>query len=232
MPLRKVHVNVEEWIALAREINSNIVGMTKACDTRDKVHQAIRHRLENPTEEQFIDSDVFGASREAKIYDVKGRQIQITKLHRIGLSCSDVMGADLFYEIPNVKFALIQYKSPSKQLRVKLDEKQLNELKAACPMRCPPSSRHTCGSWYAVRSVVESTYHPACEAENIFADAQSRLFSKFINGLTKEQFHKDFQECRIGARTAPVSVQSFKQSSIENDHVFVHAKQLNPAGGA
>lgn len=177
-------------------------------------------------EEQLIDLDAFGLLG-TRTLTVDGRQIVVEKIHRAGLSCTDVMGADLFYEIPQVKFALIQYKSPNAQGRVSLDEAQVQTLQGACPATCPPSTRFSCGAWYAVRSTTRNAYYPACEARAIFEPYKSRKLDAFINGLPMEGFQQDFARCRIGARTSPVSVDEYRDLSVSQDRVFFHARRMS-----
>jgi hypothetical protein len=208
--------------------------MAKAQRLRDEVRDAIAHRTANPTEEQFIDEDSFGAPRgQPTLMVVDGIEIQVWKIHRAGLQARDVKGADLFYEISDAKFVLIQYKTPSRRGRVVLDAEQLSELKSACPVSCPPSSRFRCGSWYSIQETGQGVYFPACEARQVFSSRNSRKASAFINGLTKGQFHEDFGRCHIGARTKPIKVAEYRDFSIERERIFVHARQTKtPRSGA
>jgi hypothetical protein len=216
----------EELARLNQQVNNDIEGMAKAQRLRDEVRDAIGHRTTNPMEEQLIDEDSFGVIRgQPRILVVDGIQIKIWKIHRAGLQARDVKGADLFYEISDMKFVLIQYKTPGPNGRVILDADQLSELQSACPVDCPPSDRFRCGSWYAIRAVPDATYFPACEAQQVFGSRKSRKASVFINGLTRKQFHEDFGKCHIGARTKPIEVVKYGRLSINRDRIFFHAQQ-------
>lgn len=217
-----------EWKSLAKAINEDIAGLSKAASVQAEVRQTIKMRLKSPTEEQFIDEDAFGQPSPApRTVWIDGHELKIWKVHRVGLKCSDVKGADLYYELGNRKFALIQYKSPSPKGRVTLDVDQLDVLENACPVACPPTSRFGCGSWYAIRSAAKSAYFTACEARALFGKYGSRDFAHFVNGLTKEQFQQEFGRCHIGGRTAPIDVLAYREHALERNRVFIHAKRID-----
>ena len=213
-----------EWTELASEINSDIATISRAVQTQGDVHKAIGAREDRPNEEFFIDEDAFGyrpsKPREFKCY---GAKMTVWKIHRAGLGATDIKGADLYYEIRKNKFVLIQYKKPDKKDRVHIDKEQLDELVAACPIDCPPSSRFGCGSWYLIRSEDDREYFPACEARKLFGKYKSRFRKFFVNGLAEERFKHDFGLCRIGGRTQPIDVAEYREWSVENDYVFVSA---------
>lgn len=214
----------EEWRTLARDINSDIASMSRAIQTQGDVHNEILKRRNNPQEEQFIDEDAFGTDpTEPREIECYGAVLRVWKIHRMGLKCKDIKGADLYYEIADNKFVLIQYKRPNKRKRIKLDNKQLNELKDACPIECPPSNRFGCGSWYQVISRDVNQYLPACEAINVFGKYESRHLRYFINGLTRERFLEDFGLCRIGARTKPIELSTYRALSMARDRVIISA---------
>lgn len=221
-----------EWEALVRAVNADIEGMAKAQQVQASVHEAIRHRAANPMEEQFIDADAFDqALGQPKTVTIHGVELKISKLHRVGLQAKDVKGADLFYEILDKKFVLIQYKSPSPNGRVLLDAEQLSELQANCPSFCPPSNRFKCGSWFALRSTNGDAYFPACEARRIFGVHKSRKADAFINGLTKTQFQVHFGKCFIGARTKPIKISALRKMAIVYSRVVFFVSQSRSAGG-
>jgi hypothetical protein len=217
-----------EWKSLAKAINSDIAGLSRAASVQAEVRQTIKKRLDSPTEEQFIDEDAFGQLSPApRTVWIDGHEVKIWKVHRTGLNCSDVKGADLYYELGDRKFALIQYKSPSPKGRVTLDVDQLNVLENACPVACPPTSRFGCGSWYAIRSTTRNAYFTACEARALFGKYSSRDFDYFVNGLTKEQFQQEFSRCHIGARTRPIDILNYRENALERNRVFIHVKRIN-----
>jgi hypothetical protein len=213
-----------EWRALVGQVNADIHGMSVALATRDAVRRDLDDRATAPTEEFFIDADAFGwEPTTPRDFVVAGTKVQVWKTHRAGLGSSDIMGADLFYEVSDTKFVLIQYKTPSRRRRVTHDAAQLDVLKGACPFQCPPSNRFACGSWLALRSTDGTKYFPACEGQQIFGKLKSRHEQFFVNGLTRERFHEDFGLCRIGARTQPVDVAQYRDWSVGEDRVFISA---------
>lgn len=217
-------MTTEEWSELARTVNADIAGLTRASLTQSGVRKAIQQRKQDPTEEQFIDEESFGQSPAApRIFRVDGTEIRVWKTHRAGLGFTDIKGADLYYEIADHTYVLVQYKSPSRRKRITLDDEQLSELQEACPTSCPPPNRFNCGGWYAIRKKDSSSYFPGCEARNLFRDYKSRDLSYFVNGLTQDQFHKEFGYGRIGARTQPIDIASYTAFSIEQDRVIVSA---------
>ena len=217
-------MEVSEWRELVNEINSDIATISRAVQTQGEIHEEIAARSERPSEEFFIDDDAFGIkpSQPREFYSY-GAKVKVWKVHRAGIWAGDIKGADLYYEIDDNKFVLIQYKTPDKRERVHLDREQLDELVDACPVNCPPSNRFGCGSWYLIRTKDDREYFPACEARNLFGKHNSRFRKFFINGLTDGQFKHDFGICRIGARTKPIDISEYREWSVENDYVFVSA---------
>lgn len=224
-------MNRDEWRQLAAAVNSDIVGMTRAAQTKAEVRAILNQRRQTPTEEQFIDEDAFGAEPGApRTIQIAGAKVQVWKTHRAGMDLSDVKGADLYYELGDRKFVLVQYKIPSVSGRVKLDDEQLQDLQDACPVPCLPTQRFGCGGWYALRKPgAEAMYFPACEARKHFAGHKSRKSDLFINGLLQTQFQLDFGLCRIGARTEIIDLESYRDAAVAEDHVFFQAK--NTSGG-
>ena len=207
--------------SLIQAVNVDIERIARAAQTQQQVREAIRFRSENPLEEQLIDQDCYatpmGEPRELRVGSV---QLRIWKIHRAGLKSTDIKGADLYYEMDDTKFVLVQYKRPNTSGRVNKDKFQLAELIAACPNPCPPTERFSCGSWLALRDAKGSSYHTACEASNIFGTHDSRKKEAFINGLTMDQFESDFASCRIGGRSAPIRLMEFEQASLNANHIF------------
>lgn len=207
--------------SLIRDVNADIARMARAAETQREVHEAIHFRAQIPLEEQLIDEDSFGFPRgEPRIIRTGNVELKVWKIHRAGLRSTDIKGADLYYEISDTKFVLVQYKSASASGRVTKDAEQLAALKGSCPNLCSPANRFSCGSWFALRDAAEAAYFPACEAGRVFGVFASRARSAFINGLSKSQFQADFGECRIGGRTSPIDFAAYKTSSIAADHLF------------
>lgn len=212
--------------SLVRGVNEDIERIARAAQTQQQVRSAIRFRAEKPLEEQLIDEDSYAIPRgQPRVLRVGSVELKIWKIHRAGLDSTDIKGADLYYEMDGTKFVLVQYKSPSSSGRVKKDSSQLVELTAACPNPCLPTERFSCGSWFALRDGVSSSYHTACEASNIFGTYASRKKEAFINGLTKTQFEAAFAGCRIGGRSAPIRAMQFQQASVNADHIFFRVQQ-------
>lgn len=212
--------------SLIRGVNEDIERIARAAQSQRQVRDAIRFRAQNPLEEQLIDEDSYAVPRgQPRVLRVGDVELKIWKIHRAGLDSTDIKGADLYYEMDGTKFVLVQYKSPSGSGRVKKDSSQLTELTEACPNRCPPTERFSCGSWFALHDGTGGSYHTACEANNIFGAYASRKKDAFINGLTKTQFEADFASCRIGGRSAPIRVQQFQNASVNADHIFFRVQQ-------
>jgi hypothetical protein len=217
-----------ETQSLIRDVNADIARMARATQTRQEIHAAILFRANAPLEEQLIDEDSFGfPSGQPRVVRWENVELKVWKIHRAGLRSTDIKGADLYYEIANNKFVLIQYKSPSVTGRVTRDAQQLAVLKSACPNRCSPANRFSCGSWLSLRDASGATYYPACEAERVFGTFASRSKSAFINGLTKSQFHSDFGGCRIGGRTNPIDVDAYISSRVNADNLFFRVEQTH-----
>ena len=211
----------DEIASLTRDVNEDITRLSRAARIQHEVRDEIRFRAQQPLEEQLIDEDSFGISRgEPRIIRTGNVELKVWKIHRTGLNSTDIKGADLYYEISDIKFVLVQYKSTGANGRVKRDELQISTLRGACPNQCRPENRFSCGSWFALRGAAGSNYFPACEADRIFGDFASRTSSAFINGLTRERFLSDFAQCRIGGRTRPISLATYRTASLNADHVF------------
>lgn len=222
-----------ELKALIHDVNSDVVRIARALATRAEVRREIQVRAQAPLEEQLIDEDAFGVPTGGpKVVSVYGTQLRIWKLHRAGLLASDIKGADLYYEIENEKFVLIQYKTPSANGRVSKDQTQLEVLRSVCPQRCNPSNRFVCGSWFALRDREEGSYFPACEASNVFGSKASRKKSAFVNGLSKSQFQEDFAACLIGGRTEPIGIENVRLAAMMNDKILFQVEHALGAAGA
>lgn len=224
----------EAWREMVAVINSDIRGIVKAQRVLSDVHDELEQREAHPIEEDFIYGDGFGQSpREPRIKTIDGVDIEIRVLHRRGLRQSDIMGADLLYEIAGHKFVLVQYKSPNRKDRVVNDSEQLHDLVDSCPNPCSvdrPSFWPTCGSWYAIRAADQSMYLPACEAVKIFGDAASRGIESFGRGVSADVFEELFARCWTGARIAPVSQAYFVWSTMERDRVLFSILQNGSFG--
>lgn len=206
--------------------------MARAATTQDGVKAALEQRVFRATEEYFIDEDSFGSQPDKpRLFTVGAVELKVWKTHRAGLSSTDIKGADLYYEISDRKFILVQYKTPSRKGRVTLDVDQLDELQAACPVQCPPTQRFSCGSWYALRSGGSGSYFTACEARALFGAYSSRDSKYFVNGLTQSQFHDQFGMCQIGGRTKPIEIRDYMQYSHDHDRILINAIQSPASKG-
>ena len=205
--------------------------MTRAAQTQADVRSILQQRRLTPTEEQFIDEDAFeSAPGQPRLFRVAGAELKVWKIHRLGLDLGDVKGADLYYELGDRKFVLIQYKIPNSLNRVRLDDDQLQELQDACPVPCLPTQRFNCGSWYALRQSTGTVYFPACEARRLFGGYASRKAEYFVNGLERAHFQQDFGRCRIGARTQLIDLEEYVQFTTDSDRVLVQAHNRNGGG--
>jgi hypothetical protein len=218
-------MDAAEWRELAAAVNADIGAMTRAVQTQSQMRAAILQRQVDRTEEQFIDEEAYDAvPGEPRVFTIAGTEVMVWKVHRLGLDLSDVKGADLYYELGDRKFVLVQYKKPNASQRVPLDDEQLTDLQEACPVACLPTNRFSCGSWYALRKSRGAAYFPACEVRELFGSFQSRKSEYFVNGLTREQFQDDFGRCHLGARTRLIDLDSYVHASMDRDRVVVHAR--------
>lgn len=223
-------MKLEDWREVVGKVNRDIEMLTRASATQKDVRRILRGNRARPTEEQLIDLGSFGfPPGEPRTVVIAGSEVKIWKIHRAGLNLSDVKGADLYYELGNKKFVLVQYKIPNSSGRVRLDDEQLDELQRSCPVECLPTTRFSCGSWYALHKNPTASYFPACEARELFGKFASRKSEHFINGLTHDQFQNDFGSCRIGARTKPVRASEYRKFSINSNRVVFRARNLDPA---
>jgi len=221
-------VNETEWRGTLTTINDDIRHIIRNQRVLRDVTRQLDARDQRPLEEDFIDADLHDVRPgSATIREVDGVQIVIRKLHRRGASSGDIRGADLLYEIENEKYVLIQYKTPDSRGRVAKDEEQMAILKDSCSSPCQPTSSVLpfCGSWYAVRSLAGTVYHPVCLAEQIFGPAGSRYATAFSRGLSRETFDELFARCWIGARTRPLDISYLVWSLFNADHFLVTAFQ-------
>jgi hypothetical protein len=227
-------MQAREWRRLVEDINADIAGMVRAQQTLREVNDALVQRARNPIEEDFIHADMWDIDPHMpRITQVDGVSIQTRMLHRRGLSQKDIKGADLLYEIVGTKFALVQYKKPDRQGRVKRDKEQLDDLIASCPTPCPPFQSgfaYRCGSWYAVRpdSPKAASYVPACVAALVFGKSNSRTENQFIFGISFSDFQRAFGNCLTGARIGPEQLdrETIELTLIERDWVVFEALQF------
>jgi len=222
------------WRELIRRINDDIAGIIRGQRILDEINSNLAERDLRPLEEDFIDSDAFGGDPgQPRVVQVDGVEILVRKLHRRGLRQSDVMGADLLYEIADRKFVLVQYKTPDKQGLVGKDDDQLDRLMQSCAAQCSsdhPFTWSRCGAWVAVRSRTESLYLPACEAARVFGDAASRKVDRFSNGISSEVFQQLFARCWTGARTAPSEFAYLAWRALAGDRLLVSVLQRGSFG--
>src|SRR5688500_10099607 len=132
----------QEWIDAQDAVFDDIKGIIRAQRTLDDLKKELAERRENQSQEDRIFKDAYDLEpgQPRSVFFSGGVEIEITLLHRKGIGHSDIMGADLLYEIPGRKFILIQYKRPTREGRVIHDSTQLDELTDACPNACPPWS--------------------------------------------------------------------------------------------
>ena len=223
-----------EWRTLVGTINKDIAGIVHAQRVLEEVNDELHNRTTRPIEEDYIFADGFGRSPGAPhVILIDGVEISTRMLHRRGLGQKDIKGADLLYEIAGRKFVLVQYKVPDARYRVTNDRSQLCELMASCPNPCPPHSPGfwpTCGAWYAVHSQDKSAYLPACEAQRVFGDNQSRLFSTFGTGMEQHVFQQLFARCWTGARVSPSEFAYLSWAELEADRVLFTSFQRGSFG--
>jgi hypothetical protein len=219
-------MELAEWRELAEAVNADIEAMARASQVHRQMRATIRTRQIQLTEEQFIDAEAFGGDPgQPRVFEVAGARLKVWKVHRLGMDLSDVKGADLYYELGDSKYVLVQYKKPSNSGRVHLDDEQLTELENSCPVWCLPTKRFNCGAWYALAKPSGAAYFPACEVRELFQGFQTRKWEFFVNGMTKDYFQEEFGRCHIGARTQPINVTEYERMSLERDRVVVHVRQ-------
>ncbi len=227
-------MNDLEWRETLAAVNADVRGIIEAQRVLDDVNRTLEARREAPTEEDAIFRDAFGyETGDARVIQVDGVEIRVRSLHRKGLQQTDILGADLVYEIAGRKFILVQYKNINRQNRVENNSDQLDTLVEACPNPCPPPRQAfwpTCGSWYRVKGSSETLCIPACRAKAIFADAKSRSFDQFREGMSPEVFQQLFARCWIGARITPTELLYVGWSAFEANRVVFLVTQLGSFG--
>lgn len=223
-------MRLQDWQTTIASINADIAGIARAQQTLQDIHRQLELRSEQPTEEDFISEDVLETSvAKPQIRVIGGVPIEISLLHRRGIGVSDIKGADLLYEIADLKFAVVQYKVEHGG-RVKRDRAQLKDLIAACPNRCPPylaGMVRKCGAWFAVKSQGPDYYLPACVAEDFFGPFDSRRKDAFAPGLSYEYFEHTFARCLTGAPVTALEAIRFQleRTAVEGDLVLVSVVQ-------
>jgi hypothetical protein len=227
-------VDEVEWRRTVSAVNADVRGIIRAQRVLDEVNRTLAERRNDPTEEDRIFSDAFGFEPgDSRIISIDGVEIRIRKLHREGLRQSDILGADLIYEVAGLKFVLVQYKDANAQNRVQYDSDQIDKLISACPNLHPqtsPVTWPTCGSWYSVRGASDGVYMPACRARAVFGDAKSRSFELFRDGVGPEVFQQLFARCWIGGRIAPTELLYLGWSAMQADRVLFVVTQLGTFG--
>jgi len=231
-------MQLREWYSLVEEINADIAGIVRAQRILSGINDALARRATSPIEEDFIHADMWDIDPgKPRITQVDGVSIQTRMLHRRGLNQSDIKGGDLLYEIVGRKFALVQYKKPDRQGRVKRDKQQLDDLMNSCPTTCPPFQEgfsNRCGSWYAVRpdSPDTASYMPACVAAQIFGESNSRKQNRFKFRFSLTDFQRAFAECFTGARITPEQFdrRTMESKLIERNWVMFEALQFGTFG--
>jgi hypothetical protein len=200
------------------------------------IHRQIDFRLFAPLEQDDIYRDHYGQLPiQGNKQIVDGVAISTHILHQTGARLSDIVGADMLYEIESNKYALIQYKKANKNYRVSKDENQLEQLLANCPSVCryktspprfsPVRINGYCGCWYRVGYEDKTHYVHACEANLIFGDNKSASISKFRHGISKTDFDKLFASCTIGALVAKHDSQEYIKHSLDNLHLVFEVRQ-------
>jgi hypothetical protein len=217
-----------EWRTTLGHINQDINSIVNAQLAIAAVHRELAFRARQPIEEDFVFGEAFGRRPdEARTFKVDGVAIDVKLLHRRGLQQADILGADLLYEVANVKFALVQYKMPTRG-QVSRDATQLDELIEACPNSCPPYREgfwQICGSWFAVTSSAASMFLPACLAARIFGSAGSKSVRHFQRSFSASAFRDLFGRCILGGRLAASEFHELARSRLEHDRLLVSVLQ-------
>lgn len=222
-----------EWRETVDFINSEIREILRNQRVLNEVHDALGARAERPLEEDFIAADALDRPpNEPVVRVIDDVEITVRVLHRQGESLTDVVGADLLYEIEGRKYVLIQYKTPDRRGLVHHDETQLDELIEACSATCRFRTRSwpRCGAWHCVRGPAGASYHIACEASAIFGTAATRMMDKFKRGLSKEAFDELFAKCWVGARISPSELTYWTWSTFDARRVLFSVLQRGTFG--
>src|SRR5262245_5770791 len=135
---------------ISGHVNSVIRGILRNQQVLADIKDKIQRRDRDPLEEDFIDSAISGEAIGRKnVRVINGVVVEVSKLHRRGVSAADIAGADVLYEVARRKFVVIQFKKPDRQSQVHKEAAQLDALMATCSNPCPPFSAPIyCASWY------------------------------------------------------------------------------------
>jgi len=209
------------------------------------IHTELDKNTLFPYEQDYIYQEHFGQlPSEPQRHTINGIDVTSRILHQTGIRLSDVVGADMLYEIENEKFALIQYKRASND-RLKGDRDQLNTLLDNCPDVCihkrnrpipqyflPLKLNGYCGCWYS--AIINGTKHyvHACEAETFYDSQSSIPADKFLSGLTEESYTGLFASCRVGAflrqhpREGDLLPDDYARPLLDLRHIILEIRQL------
>jgi hypothetical protein len=138
---------------------------------------------------------------EEATIDIYGVRIKKTIVHS---KSEEYNGADLYLEVEDQKFALVQFKVQHSR-RFDFDRKQLQKLGVWCPYCTKDASRPIlCPSFVWLISTYDDTEKhrivKLCQLGKILGDRSSASFSEFIyTGITRNTFKELLAKCWVGA---------------------------------
>lgn len=213
-------------------INKDINSILKAQKIHAQIKSKLSEKLVKMNEEDFIDMDAFATSSDGStIKFIENVEVKVTKLHRKGDLSTDILGADMLYELEDKKFLLVQYKNATNESQIKCDKQQILEIKDTCAKRCKIHGvpHYYCGAWYKLCRKEGSRFLRACDALNVFGSADSRAYSKFSETISESTFFRQFAECKIGS---PLEFQDIDSALafINTSDLAFHVRQSGSFG--
>lgn len=218
---------------MAEQVNSIVHNQRVLAD----VNSELDRNQNNPFEQDYIYQDQYGSIPSNPIErTIGGVQITTRILHQTGQQLSDVVGADLLYEIKDTKYILVQYKRvPVDSPSFTVDPIQLKKVIGNCPSIClyrrnKPTSVPTvmngyCGCFYRIISTDESKFLPACEIDWLSSASNSIKTTLISSGLSTDTFEELFAFCRIGALTRVKRSNAYIDEYLGLNHIIYYALQ-------
>lgn len=138
---------------------------------------------------------------EEATIDIHGVRVKKTIVHS---KSEEYNGADVYLEVEDQKFALVQFKVQHSR-RFNFDKKQLQKLGVWCDYCTKDASRPVlCPSFvwliHASDDIEKHRILKLCQLQKILGDRSSASFSEFnYTGITRNAFKELLAKCWVGA---------------------------------
>ena len=230
-------MEIAEYNEIIRRMDEQINSIIHHQRVLADIYSELNRNRDNPFEQDYIYRDQYGGLPSDPVqHNIGGVKITTRVLHQTGHGLSDIMGADLLYEIQDVKYVLIQYKRlPVGSTSFTVDAVQLNKILNNCPSICiyrrnipkavPTIMNGYCGCFYRVITKNESKFLPACEVGFLSSASNSVPVTKIFSGLSKDTFEELFASCRLGALTRVRKPDKYIGECLSQWHLILHVLQ-------